>query len=165
MLNSYTLIGALVLTSAAASAQDVYRLKAEEPTTGSHINSETFRGSIPLNRRYEELTHEQQASLKAQYEHMEEDDEPPYPAQGTATLARAFSKLQQRFYAKGKLLLIVDVDSQGVAQNVSAVGDFDPELVKAASTVLLLTPFKPAKCKGVACRMSYPYRVEFNIKY
>lgn len=160
------LCAALALAGACAHAQDAYRLKADEPETGSHINRTAVSGSvIPFNKRYDELSPEQQPYLKSHCEQMGEGDEPPFPAQGIGFVLRAISQLQQRFLVKGQLLLVVDVDSQGVAQNVRAAGDFDPAFVKAASTVLLLTPFKPAKCKGQPCRMAYPYRAQFSVRY
>jgi hypothetical protein len=41
---------------------------------------------------------------------------------------------------------------------------FPPEMTKVVATILTLTPFKPALCKGVPCTMDYPFRIHFGVR-
>lgn len=136
-----------------------YTLKQYDPDTGSNIRRDTVSGSaIPLNMKYADLTAEQQGWLRAQYEDMAAEDEPPFPANGLGPIYKAISVAQQRFPARGPLTLYVDVNSQGEATAVSVFQSPDPQLTQAVATVLMLEKYKPAVCKGTPCAMQFPIR-------
>ncbi|MES2105349.1 MAG: hypothetical protein V4634_15110 [Pseudomonadota bacterium] len=55
-----------------------YTLKAESPGVGSSVKQDIATSGIaPFDKPYSELTPEQKNNVRAQYEHMEEGDEPP----------------------------------------------------------------------------------------
>ena len=163
---------ALVLIPASILAgeppsQTRYYLKEDEPSIGTHVTRARIVGSIPLDKRYSELTREQQNAFKSQYEQMAENDEPPFPIDGLGPLYKAIGEvhkqlLRTRFSlgVDGLLALHVQVDSQGKATSVSAYRSPDPEMTKYAATVAMLTKYKPAVCGGQPCAMVFPIRIE-----
>ena len=156
--------------SLAALAQDAapparYTIKQASPTTGSNIpRNDVTGGAIPLNRRYSELTREQQAILKSRYEAIAENDEPPFPVDGLEPLLSAISKGQQKFLARGVMEIHVEVDANGSAKSAQVFQSPDADLSKFAATVLMLTQYKPGVCAGVPCAMAYPFRMTFSVR-
>ena len=65
-----------------------YKLKQPEPTTGTNIRSDVASGAMPFDKRYGELTPEQQGRLKSQYERMGPEDEPPFLPMGSGPFTR-----------------------------------------------------------------------------
>jgi hypothetical protein len=122
------------------------------------------RSVVPLNRRYQELSAEEQALVKSQYEGMAADDEPPFPAYGLAPIYRAIADAQDRLLVRGPLTLFVNVDAEGVAQSVSVIASPDPQMSKAAAWALMRHRYKPARCEGRPCAMAYPFRMELDVK-
>ena len=153
-----------------AMAQDAvpparYTIKQASPSVGTNIlRNDVTSGSIPLNRRYSELTREQQAFLKSSYEGIAENDEPPFPADGLEPLFAAMSKGQQRFLARGVLEIHVDIDDKGKAKSARVLQTPDAELSRFAATVLMLTQYKPGVCAGTPCAMAYPFRMTFSVR-
>jgi hypothetical protein len=138
----------------------------DEPHTGSMIRQELTHGSgIPINKTWNELTPEEKASVNQFYESMGPGDEPPFPALGLKPIHRAMAKLQQALLVSGELYLMATVDRNGNVVQIKAIGNPDDEMTKAAATVLSITKFKPALCKGVPCQMDYPFRFSFNVKH
>ncbi len=163
---------ALVLIPASILAgeppsQKRYSLKQDEPSTGTHVSRERIVGSTPLDKRYSELTREQQDAFKSQYEQMAENDEPPFPIDGLGPLYKAIAEVHKQLLrtrfglgVNGLLALHVQVDSQGRATSVSAYRSPDPEMTKYAAAVAMLTKYKPAVCGGQPCAMVFPIRIE-----
>lgn len=152
------------VTLAQAPAPE-YTIRESEPRTGSNIRRAVVRGSpIPINKKYEELSAEQKDSLNQFYESMGPGDEPPFPADGLKPIHHAMAKAQQKFLVSGDLMLIAAVASDGNVTQVKAIGSPSPEMTKFASTVLLLTKFKPALCKGAPCTMDYPFHFKFQLE-
>ena len=142
-----------------------YSLKQQDPDTGTNIRRDAVSDSgIPVDKKYAELTAEQQGWLKSQYEDMAAEDEPPFPANGMAPIYKAVAVAQQRYPARGPLTLYVDVNSQGEATAVSVFESPDPQLAKAVATILMLEKYKPAVCKGAPCAMQFPFRVLFTLR-
>lgn len=171
-LHFLALIAAIAVLSPASSAlhaQDQnaprYTIKQDQADTGSNIKRDLVSGSaIPLNKRYSELTPEQQAVVKAQYQHMGPNDEPPFPLNGLGPIYEAIATAQQKLLVTGDLTLAVDIDSQGDATSVSVLRSPDPEMVKFAAAVLMNQKYKPASCAGVPCKMQYPFRITFQTR-
>ena len=136
-----------------------YKIRQADPTTGTNIPSEVVRGSaIPLNRRYRELTPEQQRLVKSQYEPMVEGDEPPFPIDGLGPVYAAVQKVVQKLQTGGDMAFAVDVNAAGEATAVQVLEPADPELTRTVASVLMLTKYKPGMCRGKPCAMAVPFR-------
>ena len=118
----------------------------------------------PIRKQWHELTDEEKKPFLEEYESMPEGDQPPYPKKGLAPVMRELVAAQRELLVEGDLFLVVDVDSNGVAQGVTAYGAPSKEMVQAAGRVLMLTEFKPAVCGGKNCRMQFPFRMTFAVK-
>jgi len=160
-------VGALASAAQAADPlpPPVYSIKQDVPSIGSNIPRKVATSSeIPLNRRYSELTPAEQDLVKSRYEAMMPLDEPPYPVDGLLPLFNAVRKVQDKVLAQGELSMFVDVDAQGQATSVSVMKSPDPTLTQAVASVLMLTKYKPALCRGQACSMGYPFRMTFSVE-
>jgi hypothetical protein len=74
--------------------------------TGTLIRKDMrWNSKIPLNKTYGELTPEQKEELRAMYESMPADEEPPFPAQGMKPIFNAIKQAQAKLLAKGVLNL------------------------------------------------------------
>ena len=158
-----------VAVSAAAQAPapapaPEYTIRESDPRTGSNIRRSLIRGSpIPINKKYEELSAEEKDTLNQSYEAMGPGDEPPFPADGLKPIHQAIAKAQQKHLFRGELVLIATVAADGNVTQVKAIGSPSPDMTRFASTVLLLTKFKPARCKGEPCKMDYLFRFDFDV--
>ena len=47
---------------------------------------------------------------------------------------------------------------------VKAIGSPSPEMAKAAASIILLSKFKPAVCKGEPCKMEFPFTFKFVVE-
>lgn len=165
-----TLLSLLSATGVSLHAEEDarprYSLKQDQPDIGTNIRRDIVSGSIlPLDKRYAELTREQRATIKSQYEQMEADDEPPFPIDGLGPLYKVMAVAQQRLLVTGSLTLLVEVNSQGEANSVSVLQPGDPEMVKFVASVLMLQKYKPAVCQGNPCTMQFPFRISFATRF
>jgi hypothetical protein len=143
-----------------------YKLKQDQPNTGSHILRDKVIGnSIPLNRRYGEMTAEERRKVKDLYEAMPEADEPPFPIDGLTPVYEAVAKIVQKLQARGDMTLVVNVDASGQATGVQVLKAAEPELTRAVASILILTKYKPAVCAGAPCAMAYPFRITATLRY
>jgi hypothetical protein len=156
----------LLALCAPAVAGTEHELRESEARTGSHIKRAMASStSLPIDKRYDQLTPEQQQTLASQYEAMGEGDEPPFPRDGLRPILRALSEAQRHLLVSGELKLVVQVNAEGRATGVSRVGPpIDDQMTSLAAKVLMLTPFKPARCKGTPCAQDYPFSIEFQVK-
>ena len=142
-----------------------YAIKQSEPDTGTRIPSNIVEGSrLPLDKRYAELTPEQQKLLKSQYEQMGDADEPPFPANGLGPLYRQIARGQQKLLARGPLTMFVDIDATGTAIAVQVLQSPDPQATRYVAAVLMEEKYKPALCDGTPCRMQFPFRIDFRVR-
>ena len=146
----------------AAAEPERYQLLEEHPLTGSLIKRELLSSPLPFNKRYDELNSEQKGRLRAEYDHMPDADEPPFPVNGLGALYRKLAAAQDRLQVKGPLLMHVQVDAKGVAQSVSVIESPDSDMTKVAAGVLMLESYKPGLCAGQPCAMAFPVRMEFH---
>ena len=149
----------LIASAADATPPKRYSLKQTEPSGGTHIVRELASSNLPLDKPYGELTPQQQRVVKAQYEELGPDDEPPYPLNGPRGIVRALADGRNRLHVNGKLLLAVDVNSSGEATAVSVMSSPDDRLTQYAAAVLMKEKYKPARCNGAPCAMQYPVRI------
>lgn len=164
MLTSVLVTTSLMAQNQDAAAPERYSIKQASPTTGTSIPRDLVKGGlIPLNRRYAELTPEQQRLLKSMYEAIAENDEPPFPVDGLESIYSLITKGQAKFLARGPMEIHVDIDANGDAKAVRIFQSPDDDLTKFAASVLLLTKYKPAICGGAPCAMSYPFSMIFSV--
>jgi TonB family protein len=133
----------------------------EDARTGSNIRRAAFASVLPLKKRYHELSAEQQAYVRGFYESMPENDEPPYPANGLASVLQPIQAVQRRLRVDGVVSLEVQIDSQGKATAVDILSAPSDELARAAGSIAMLAPYKPAVCGGQPCAMAFPIRLNF----
>jgi hypothetical protein len=143
-----------------AKPDEVYRIKQDRPTTGTNISREIISATkVPLNRRYEDLTDEQKRVVRSQFDNLNPDDEPPYPANGLEPVFRLVQKAVQKLHVRDELTVVALVDANGEATGVQVLRGTDQELIRAVATVLMTTKYKPALCAGKPCAMGYPFRI------
>lgn len=123
------------------------------------LNSE-----VPYDKSYNELTPEQQQSVRRHYALLHPDDTPPYPEHGNAAIFRWVSQAHQAVVAEGEFAAQVDIDAEGKATSVRVLQTPDAELAKFISAVLMQQKYTPALCAGEPCAMRYPFSVKFTMK-
>jgi hypothetical protein len=154
-----------LLASALAETAPPDRIIRGDPSTGSTVRPPlAWGGELPFDKRYDQLTAQEKETLNQFYENIGPGDEPPFPAHGLKPIYAAIAKVQQTVLVSGALFLIATVGPDGAVTQVKAMGPFDPEMTKVVATILTLTPFKPALCKGVPCTMDYPFRIHFGVR-
>jgi hypothetical protein len=160
--------GLIVLVHGWCFAQDArprYSIKQDDSDIGSNIKRNVVSGSvIPVDKKYNELTPEEQGYVKSQYEGMGPADEPPFPIDGLRPIYKAVAAAQQKLLVKGTLSMFVEVDSQGKPVSVSVYRSPDPKMTQVVGSILMLQSFKPALCNGQPCSMQFPFRITFNIR-
>ena len=142
-----------------------YTIKQSSPGLGSHIKRPIIQaGSLPPDKRHAELSAEEKASLKAQYEHLGEGDEPPYPAEGQMAIFLSLRRAHEDsgLQHKGAVLAYVKVDPRGKPVSVSVSQSPDPDITEVLVTALMAQSYKPALCNGGACTMEFPFRAELT---
>jgi len=148
---------------AAEETPPYFSIRQDVPTTGSNIKRRTVSSNVlPLNKRYGELSAEQQAYVRAQYESMGPNDEPPFPLDGLGPIYKMIADGQQSFLVTGSMSLAVEISGQGEATSVSVLQSPDPELTKFVASVLMFQKYKPALCNGTPCTMQFPFRIAFD---
>jgi hypothetical protein len=154
----------------AAAASDPLRpseltLRESNPQTGSMLRRDVaWSSKIPLNRTYAQLSAEEKAALKAHYELIGPNDEPPFPRDGLGPIIDAIQQGQAKRLAKGELKMLVTVGPDGKAMKVSTQGKInDATMARFVATILELTPYKPALCDGNPCTMQYPFFIKLRV--
>jgi Gram-negative bacterial TonB protein C-terminal len=160
----------VVLASLAAPAlfaqpSPQYNIKNSDPPIGSNIRRNITEGShIPINKTYSEMSSEEREAVHRYYEKIETGDEPPFPTEGLRPVHSAVAKAQQKLLVTGKLVLLASVGPDGNVAEVKAIGSPSPEMVQAAASIVALTKFKPALCKGTPCKMDFPFIFNFKVE-
>jgi hypothetical protein len=151
--------------ASAQTSRAEYKIEEGRPHTGSFVRRTVVRAvKIPINRRYDELTLAEKATLSQDYELASPDDEPPFPAEGLRSILVAIHKAHEKLLVSGDLFMIVDVGADGEAKSVKAVQSPSPEMAKFVGSLFYITKFKPAVCEGKPCAMQYPFRLSFVVE-
>ena len=129
------------------------------PRTGD-LKGRLAAAELPVDKRYAELTQEQKNKFKAQYQSMADDDEPPFPIDGLASLYKPIDHAQQSLLLDGPLEMEVEVDATGKAKSVSVRKSPSAEMTKVAAAALMFQTYKPAICRGKPCAMVFPLQVD-----
>jgi hypothetical protein len=155
----------LALAQESADTQR-YKLKGDEKLFGFSMGSPigNAESRIPFDRTFGQLTPEQQAMIRFGYEEMSETDEPPFPVGGLGAIYDPVTEGQQRLGAEGAFNADVAIDREGNAVAVAVYRSPNKNVTKFVSSILLLTKFKPALCRGEPCAMSFPVRVNFEMR-
>lgn len=152
----------------AAHAQDPprYTLKERQATTGSFIARDTVTWSIPLDKRYDQLTPEQKAMVRSVYVDMKPQDEPPFPVEGLGKMLEVMQEgtRKVRGGVRGELYLIVHVSSAGDADSVEILRSPDERWGRFTAGVAMLTKYKPGICNGAPCAMEYAIRFQVGMR-
>ena len=143
-----------------------YSLREGAPRTGTNIPFSNVRNSrIPFDKTYADMTADERANVKDQYERMGERDEPPFPVRGLGPIYKAIAAGQQKRMATGDLLVVAEIDSRGDMTSASIYQTPDDVLARYIVALLAQEKFKPALCEGVPCSMSYPFRIKLDTRY
>ena len=150
-------------TCVAADDEATYTLKRDTARTGSRIKRIAVTGHmLPYDKTYSELTTVEQGRLKAQYEQMDDGDEPPFPVEGLGHFYGSVSEMRHKLrISEGDLDLVVDVNSRGAPTSVSVFLTPDDKLGRFAASELMRDKYKPALCSGQPCAMQLRYSVHF----
>lgn len=156
-------LAACVQVAAAADLpRKQFDIRVQETGTRFGRAAMTSQG-LPLNRRYAELDAKEKSLVRANYEGMPEADEPPFPDEGLLPVMTTLHTGAEQGFPKGRMVVVVDVDSSGKVQHAQAFGKVDADFARFAASVLARTPFKPAVCAGKPCAMQYVLRIEFGM--
>jgi len=147
---------ALFAGGAVAIADD-----AASPPLNSHQRG-NMRGALPYDRSYAQLSPEQKAVLRAEYDSVGPNDEPPYPKYGLSEVADAVARMPVRAPIDGEVVLTVRVDERGDAKSVSLYKTPDDRLSNVIAATLTRIKFKPGLCEGRPCAMDYVFRFHFK---
>jgi hypothetical protein len=168
-------LAASVSPALQAQAPETHPRSATAPANSRNMNSASqetgtiirkdirWKSKIPLDKSYDQLTPEQRAELHAMYENLPEGDEPPFPETGIKPIFSAIKKAQRIRQARGELIMAVTVGPDGKATLVEELGSvYDMQMTELAEQVLLLTKYKPGKCKGQPCTMKFRFTQELK---
>ena len=160
-----TLLALLILCSFLNEVQSAettpatrYSLKNTARSSGS---GNAF-ARVPFTKPYNELSPEQQASVKQSYEAMAEGDEPPFPVGGLQSLYEPVTRGFRRQPIKGVFYAELEVGADGVPTSMAVFKSPDPGITSMVSGIVLLSKFKPALCRGVPCAMGFPVHIGFE---
>ena len=146
----------LLLASLTPANAATYVLKQDRPRVGSSITHTLTKGPLPYDRRWSDLTPEQQALAREGQPDLPAGDSPPFPAEGLGPMYRKLIDGIWQLQLDGPVKLRVKVDAEGRATDVDVLtcpGGAVAE--KFASGIVLLTPYSPGICGGSPCAKSY----------
>jgi TonB family protein len=120
-------------------------------------------GDLPLNKRYYELSDAEKLNLRSMFDKLPDADEPPYPINGLQEIVELIHDVENMRMVAGKLALDVEIDANGRPQGVTVRNSPDRQLTRYATNILMSATYKPAKCDGTPCKMSFPFNFELAI--
>jgi hypothetical protein len=129
----------------------------------AYLDRVVMRGALPYDRSYEQLSPEQKAVLRAEYDSVGPKDEPPYPKYGLSDVADAVARMPRRAPLEGEVILTVRVDESGDAKSVSIYKTPDARLSNLVALMLTRSKFKPGVCEGRPCAMDYVFKYYFKV--
>lgn len=129
----------------------------------AYLDRIVMRGALPYDRSYEQLTSEQKAALRVEYDSVGPKDEPPYPKYGLSDVADAVARMPRREPIEGEVILTVRVDERGDAKSVSIYKTPDAKLSNLVALTLTRSKFKPGLCEGRPCAMDYVFKYYFKV--
>ncbi len=113
--------------------------------------------------RWDEMSAQQQAMVREQYDALPAGDEPPWPLNGRYRQLTTFRQLAARSLRDGELVVVVTVDADGVPQKARVFKTPDAEVGTAMAAQLMKDKYKPGKCHGQPCRMDYLFEMDVQV--
>ena len=156
---SATTLAAIVAVPASAEAPAVYSVK--DTVVGSQIPQAIITSAVPFDKTYAQMSADQKALIAQDYESLSPGDEPPYPALGLSHMSTYLMRLAEMTSPTGPLVATVDVGPDGQARSVSVYKSPDATVTSMVTALLAKESYKPAKCGGAPCAMTYVMRVNF----
>ena len=161
-MRTATFVGAVLALSACATHAQQYRMKEDEPRTGTLLKRDIARATIPYDMSYADLPDAVKARLRAMYAEMGPEDEPPFPATGYGHLMRTLAEVRRKVRIEGIFDLGVMVGPDGRATEIKVYRSPDPKLATVVANVLVLEKYKAALCGGTPCTQEFPFVVNFT---
>lgn len=150
------------LASAARPASAGARYRLTEDTTGSLLKETRISNiSVPPEKSWSELSDLDKERVKASYEPMAKDDEPPYPLHGPRRLLLASLQVRHHLRLEGLLDLVATIDPEGKVLEIKVYRSPDDEVTPVIAALLASETFKPAVCSGKPCQMEYRLAIDF----
>lgn len=132
------------------------------PGSGTRLHDIVAHNStVPFSKNYQEMTPEEQAIVRSWFPLLDKDDEPPYPLHGTEDLYRDMATAMSKVGDEGRMILYVDVDSNGKATKASVFKTPNPQLAEVAMILAMREKYKPALCAGKPCASRFPIHTQF----
>jgi hypothetical protein len=150
--------GAPAAPDASATSAPLFTLR--DTFVGSMIPSDIASSALPFDKTWAELTPQQKDIVRADYESMPAEDEPPYPEKGLKRIVWSVAKRAEVTGDTGKVIAAVTVDGEGKARDVTVYKSPSPEITSLVTANLVTETFKPARCRGQPCTMAFVLRVE-----
>ena len=162
--SSLHLLCVALLSASVASADDRYKLKETAPATGTRIRQDVAFWDLPFDKRYAELSENEKGKVRAMYEDLPPECEPPFPEKGLKHLVEQMIQIQTALLERGSVFAIAAVDESGNVQNVSFYETPSANMAKALGYVLVKERFKPAMCNGQNMPMEFVIRTRFKVR-
>lgn len=121
-------------------------------------------GAIAFDASYGRLTPNEKNMVRNAYPLLHENDEPPYPFNGTKRVVSWFYEAITKVQATGPLRMTVLVDAEGNAESVEVFETPHKDMSKLVAEIVMAEKFKPAVCSGKPCAMMFPYAVDFALE-
>jgi hypothetical protein len=128
----------------------------------AYLDRLSMRGALPYDRSYEQLTPEQKAVVRAEYDSVGPTDEPPYPKYGLSEVADAVARMPRREAIQGDVVLTVHVDERGDAKSVSIYKTPDAKLSKSGRVDVDAKQVQAGIVRGPAVRDGLRLQVLFQ---
>jgi len=147
-------MAALFATGSALAAETVYKFK-DVPRTGSHVARNVAFSPVPFDKRYADLSAAQRNVVRGAYEHLGDNDEPPFPAYGLNPIFRLLARLDQSLVKAGPLRATVMVGPDGKPVSARVLDAPNEFLTDFVGNLLMLQDYKPAICAGQPCGQEF----------
>ncbi len=162
--NSLVLLVACVAGLTAVNsmaAQKQYNLVGDAPT-GTLLKSTDLTSSIPLNKRYYQLSDSEKNQVRNRFSELSNNQTPPFPAQGMKAIYKPIIAEHKKVAKGGTLSLVATVNELGRVEALSIAQSPSKKMAEVSSAVLMSTQFDPGFCAGEPCKMEFPLEIKFQ---
>lgn len=149
-----------------AAEPELFQLKSKARNRRPGIGAEApiaINAGFSFDKSYAAMSPSEQRAVRAAYPLLHAQDEPPFPLNGIEAFTRKAHQPTVNYEQKGYLRLLAQIDATGKVTSVRVYGAPDKALFALAADLLKQETFKPGKCAGTPCAMSYVYEVPFNM--
>lgn len=154
-MKKYLTLILFAFVSAQAFAGDKEYYLLDPAPVGSRFPIKLAASKVPFDKGYAELTDEQRAIVRADYEGLTANDAPPYPKFGPEQIVRPLTRAHRSVLTNSELLAIATVDAVGKVTKVEIYKTPSQQMTDLIAAVLYQTEFTPATCAGEPCAMEY----------